>query len=51
MPFLVPSWSKPPNYYAEHFSDISIGNAQGSDGRMYGVPKDKDNIFLVYNKE
>ena len=40
-----------PGYYENHFSDISIGNAQGSDGRMYGVPKDKDNIFLVYNKE
>ena len=40
-----------PNYYQNHFSEISIGNAQGSDGRMYGVPKDKDNIFLIYNKE
>ncbi len=40
-----------PNYYQNHFSEISIGNAQGSNGRMYGVPKDKDNIFLVYNKE
>ena len=40
-----------PNYYENHFSEISIGNAQGSNGRMYGVPKDKDNIFLVYNKE
>ena len=40
-----------PGYYENHFSDISIGNAQGTDGRMYGVPKDKDNIFLVYNKE
>ena len=40
-----------PDYYANHFSEISIGNAQGSNGRMYGVPKDKDNIFLVYNKE
>ena len=38
-------------YYQNHFSEISIGNAQGSNGRMYGVPKDKDNIFLVYNKE
>ena len=40
-----------PNYYENHFSEISIGNAQGSNGRMYGVPKDKDNIFLVYNRE
>ena len=40
-----------PNYYQEHFSDISIGNASGSDGRMYGVPKDKDNVLLIYNKE
>ncbi len=40
-----------PNYYQNHFSEISIGNAQGSDGRMYGVPKDKDNIFLIYNRE
>ena len=39
------------SYYQNHFSDISIGNAQGSNGRMYGVPKDKDNIVLVYNKE
>ena len=39
------------NYYENHFSEISIGNAQGSNGQMYGVPKDKDNIFLVYNKE
>ena len=30
-----------PNYYQNHFSEISIGNASGSDGRMYGVPKDK----------
>ncbi len=40
-----------PNYYETHFSDISRGNAQGTDGRMYGVPKDKDNIVLCYNKE
>lgn len=37
--------------YEEHYSDISISNAQGSDGRMYGVPKDKDNICLIYNRE
>jgi len=40
-----------PDYYETHFSDISIGNAQGFDGRMYGVPKDKDNVVLCYNKE
>ena len=40
-----------PNYYANHFSDVSIANASGSDGRIYGVPKDKDNVVLVYNKE
>ena len=40
-----------PNYYQNHFSEISIGNASGSDGRMYGVPKDKDNLVLVYNTE
>ena len=40
-----------PNYYQSHFSEISIGNASGSDGRLYGVPKDKDNLVLVYNKE
>lgn len=39
------------NYYEAHFSDISLSNAKGSDGRLYGVPKDKDNIVLVYNKE
>ena len=40
-----------PGFYTAHYSDISIDNASGSDGRMYGVPKDKDNICLVYNKE
>jgi len=40
-----------PNYYANHFSDVSIANASGSDGCIYGVPKDKDNVVLVYNKE
>ena len=33
-----------PNYYQNHFSEISIGNAQGSDGRMTGEPSDTDNI-------
>ena len=40
-----------PNYYKNHFSEISCSNASGSDGRLYGVPKDKDNGMLVYNKE
>ena len=44
-----------PDLYEEntysHYSDISIANTQGSDGRMYGVPKDKDTVCLVYNKE
>lgn len=39
-----------PDYYTKHFSDISLGNAKGSDGRLYGVPKDKDTVGLVYNK-
>jgi len=43
--------SEDANYYQNHFSEISIGNASGSDGRLYGVPKDKDILVLVYNKE
>ncbi len=39
------------DYYEKHFSEISRSNASGSDGRLYGVPKDKDNGMLVYNKE
>ena len=39
------------NYYENHFTEISRSNASGSDGRLYGVPKDKDNGLLVYNKE
>ncbi len=35
----------------EHFSDISLANASGSDGVLYCVPKDKDTVGLVYNKE
>ena len=40
-----------PNYYTEHFSEIALNNAKGADGRIYGVPKDKDTVCLVYNKE
>ncbi len=40
-----------PSYYQNHFSDISVGNASGTDGRVYGIPKDKDNVVLVYNME
>ncbi len=40
-----------PDFYQKHFSEISISNAKGSDGRMYGVPKDKDNVCLVYSRE
>lgn len=40
-----------PDYYQKHFSEISQNNAKGTDGRLYGVPKDKDTICLVYNKE
>ena len=40
-----------PDYYTKHFSEISLNNAKGSDGRIYGVPKDKDTVCLVYNRE
>lgn len=35
----------------DKFSDISLDNARGSDGKLYGVPKDKDVVLLAYNKE
>lgn len=38
-------------YYTDHFSEVSISNTLGSDGKMYGVPKDKDTVGLVYNKD
>lgn len=34
----------------EHFSDISLQNCKGSDGKLYGVPKDKDIVALTYSK-
>lgn len=40
-----------PSYYSDHFSEIALNNSRGSDGRIYGVPKDKDTVCLVYNKE
>ncbi len=40
-----------PEYFQKHFSEVSLKNIQGSDGRYYGVPKDKDTVGLVYNKE
>ena len=33
------------------FSEVSLSNASGSDGTLYAVPKDKDTVGLVYNKE
>ena len=33
------------------FSEVSLSNASGSDGTLYAVPKDKDTVALVYNKE
>ncbi len=39
------------SYYEEHFSEEILGNIVGSDGKIYGVPKDKDTVCLVYNKE
>lgn len=40
-----------PDYYQKYFSEISLDNVSGSDGRYYGIPKDKDTVCLVYNKE
>ena len=40
-----------PGYFEEHFSEVFLKNIQGSDGRCYGVPKDKDTVGMVYNKE
>lgn len=34
-----------------NYSEIAVANAKGSDGKVYGVPKDKDTIALLYNKE
>lgn len=39
-----------PDYYKKHYSDISMNNARGSDGNMYGVPKNKDTVCLAYNR-
>lgn len=36
---------------ASKFSAVSLSNASGSDGTLYAVPKDKDTVGLVYNKE
>ena len=35
----------------ENFDSGAVENAKGSDGKMYGVPKDKDIVTLLYNKE
>ncbi len=36
---------------ASDYSEVSVANAAGSDGKLYGVPKDKDIVGLLYNKE
>ncbi|MFQ9702945.1 MAG: extracellular solute-binding protein [Enterocloster clostridioformis] len=38
-----------PDYYTTHFSDISLANARGSDGRMYGVPKEIKGIRSAWS--
>ena len=40
-----------PNFFTDHYTEVSLDNISGTDGRYYGVPKDKDNVVLVYNKE
>ena len=35
----------------DKFSEISLSNAMGSNGTLYAVPKDKDTVGMVYNKE
>lgn len=35
----------------KNFAETAIENVKGSDGRIYGVPKDKDIVGLLYNKE
>lgn len=35
----------------ENYSEISVANAKGSDGKIYGVPKDKDLVLMLYNKD
>ena len=40
-----------PNFFKDNYSEVSLSNVQGSDGRYYGVPKDKDTVGLVYNRE
>ena len=35
----------------DKFSEVSLSNVSGSNGIYYGVPKDKDTVGLVYNKE
>lgn len=34
-----------------NYADTAVENAKGSDGKLYAVPKDKDLVALVYNKE
>ncbi len=36
---------------AGSFAEASVANAKGSDGKIYGVPKDKDIVALLYNKD
>lgn len=34
-----------------NYAETAVENAKGSDGKLYGVPKDKDIVGLLYNKE
>ena len=40
-----------PDFFKDNYSEVSLSKVQGSDGRYYGVPKDKDTVGLVYNRE
>lgn len=38
-------------FYEKHFPEGLLQNTRGSDGKVYGVPKDKDTICLVYSRD
>lgn len=35
----------------ENYAENAVANAKGSDGKIYGVPKDKDLVLMLYNKD
>ena len=47
----IPAEIMTSDIYGEIFVDVALGDLQGSDGKLYGIPFSVDTLGLYYNKD